>query len=108
MRERNLPAELATAGVDVVFVPNGDDLNSHKNWRFHVGHIVKRGMDYQAALRAMTLGPAEVLGLGDRLGSLDVGKDANMLFFSGDPLQPASRLEMVMIDGEFVSDEVVR
>ena len=108
MRERNLPAELASAGVGVVFVPNGDDLTNHKNWRYHVGHIVKRGMDYQAALRAMTLGPAEVLGLGDRLGSLDVGKDANMLFFSGDPLQPASTLEMVMIDGNFVSDEVVR
>ncbi|MFT4709127.1 MAG: hypothetical protein ACI9D0_000336 [Bacteroidia bacterium] len=108
MRERNLPAELSTAGVDVVFVPNGDTLKNHKDWRFHVGHIVKRGMDYQAALRAMTLGPAEVLGLGDRLGSLDVGKDANILFFSGDPLQPASLLEMVMIDGEFVSDEVVR
>ena len=108
MRERNLPSELSAAGVDVVFVPNGDDLASQKNWRFHVGHIVKRGMDYQAALRAMTLGPAEVLGLGDRLGSLDVGKDANMLFFSGDPLQPSSILEMVMIDGEFVSDEVVR
>jgi imidazolonepropionase-like amidohydrolase len=65
-------------------------------------------MDYQAALRGMTLGPAEVLGLDERLGSLDAGKDANILFFSGDPLEAASQLEMVMIDGNFVSDEVVR
>ena len=108
MRERNIPSELSGAGANVVFVPNGDDLESQKMWRFHVGHVVKRGMDYQAALRGMTLGPAEVLGLDERLGSLDAGKDANILFFSGDPLEAASQLEMVMIDGNFVSDEVVR
>jgi|FLOH01.1.fsa_nt_gi hypothetical protein len=108
MRERNIPDELSRAGANVVFVPNEDDMNNQKDWRLHVGHVVKRGMDYQAALRAMTLGPAEVLGLGERLGSLDAGKDANIIFFSGDPLQPTSKLEMVMIDGEFVSEEVVR
>jgi hypothetical protein len=108
MRERNIPAELSEAGADVVFIPNADDVANHKAWRWHVGHIVKAGMDYQVALRAMTLGPAEVLGLEERLGSLDVGKDANIIFFSGDPLQPATQLEMVMIDGDFVSDEVVR
>jgi hypothetical protein len=108
MRERNIPAELAEAGAKVVFIPNGDTLANHKDWRFDVGHVVKRGMDYQAALHAMTLGPAEVLGLDERLGSLDAGKDANIVFYSGDPLQPSSILEMVMIDGQFVSEEVVR
>jgi imidazolonepropionase-like amidohydrolase len=49
-----------------------------------------------------------VLGLEERLGSLDVGKDANLILWSGDPLEPASRIQAVMLEGEFVSGEVGR
>jgi len=58
------------------------------------------------ALRALTLEPAAVLGVEARLGSLEKGKDANMIFFDGDPLEPSSRLKAVMLDGRFVFGEV--
>jgi len=108
MRERNLPAELARAGVHVAFVPNGDDLENMTNWRLHVGHLVKRGLDHDAALAAMTLEPAKELGLDERLGSLEVGKDANLLFFDGDLFQATTQLISVMSDGEFVTDREIR
>jgi imidazolonepropionase-like amidohydrolase len=49
-----------------------------------------------------------VLGLQARMGSLEVGKDANLIFFDGDPLEPSSRLRAVMLEGEFVGDDEVR
>ena len=108
MRERNLPAELDRAGAHVAFIPNSDSLSGHEAWRLNVGHLVKRGMEHHAALRAMTLGPAEVLGITDELGSLDVGKRATMLFFDGDPFQPSTNLEAVMVDGDFLDDGAAR
>ena len=108
MRERNIPAELARAGAEVVLIPDNDSLGGAKEWRNDVGHLIKNGMDRQAALRAMTLAPAMELRLGDRLGSLEVGKDANLIFFDGDPFQPTTKLVSVMVGGEFVDTEDVR
>ena len=54
----------------------------------------------------MTLEPAELIGLGERLGSIEKGKDANLIFMSGDPFEPSSRLEAVMLEGEFIHGEV--
>jgi imidazolonepropionase-like amidohydrolase len=108
MRERNIPAELQRAGAHIVFIPNGDDLGNMTKWRLHVGHLVKRGMDHDAALAAMTIEPARELGLDERLGSLEAGKDANLLFFDGDPFQASTKLVSVMSAGEFVGDEELR
>ena len=105
MRERNVPAELDRAGARVVFIPNGDDLDSHEKWRIHVGHIIKRGMDPAAALAAMTLEPATLLGVEGDLGSLDAGKQATMLFFDGDPFQPSTNLKAVMVEGDFLDED---
>ena len=103
-RERNIPAELDRAGARVVFIPNGDDLVNQEKWRHHVGHLVKRGMDPQAALAAMTHEPAVLLGVDETLGSLDVGKEATMLFFDGDPFQASTSLKAVMHAGDFVEE----
>lgn len=108
MRERNLPAELASAGARIAFIPNGDDLDNMTNWRLHVGHLIKRGLDRDAALAAMTLEPAKELGLEERLGSLEVGKDANIVFFDGDPFEPTTKLVSVMSGGAFVADKEIR
>ena len=107
-RERNLPAELARAGAKVVLLPRGDGVADHERWMFDVGRLVAAGLERQAALAAVTLEAARVLGLEERLGSLDVGKDANLILWSGDPLEPASRIQAVMLEGEFVSGEVGR
>jgi imidazolonepropionase-like amidohydrolase len=105
-RERNLPRELADAGARLVFVPLGDTRSGHERWRVETGEIVAAGLDRDVALRALTLEPAELLGLGDRLGSLDPGKDANLLFLDGDPLEVATQVKAVMLEGRFVTGEV--
>jgi imidazolonepropionase-like amidohydrolase len=54
----------------------------------------------------VTLEPALVLGLGARLGSLEAGKDANLLVFGGDPLEPGTELLGVMLEGDFVAGDL--
>ncbi|HLS41007.1 MAG TPA: amidohydrolase [Ornithinicoccus sp.] len=67
-----------------------------------VALAVKEGMDRDAALRAVTINPAEVMGVADRVGSLAVGKDADLVLWSGDPLELASRTLRVWIEGREV------
>lgn len=105
-QDRNVARELSEAGVEVVLIPQYDSTSSFERWLSDVGFIVKMGLDREAALRGVTLAAAGMLGLGDRLGSIEAGKDANLLFFDGDPLEPTSNLEAVMLEGEFVSGEV--
>lgn len=106
MRNRNLAMELTKAGAKVVFIPRNDTLMDAKAWLANVGEIVAANLDRNVALRAVTLEPAELLGVEKRVGSLEKGKDANLIFFNGDPLEPTSRLEAVMLDGRFVHGEV--
>lgn len=106
MRTRNLPMEFSNAGAKIVFIPRNDTMADHKAWLAAVGEIVGAGLKRDVALRAMTLEPAELMGVGDRVGSLDKGKDANMVFLNGDPFQPATRIQAVMLDGKFVFGEV--
>ncbi len=105
-RVRNLPMELARAGAKVCFTPRVDDLASYKAWLAHVGELIGAGMTRETALRGLTLNPAEMLGVGDRVGSIEKGKDANLVFVDGDPFQPSTRIQAVMLDGRFVFGEV--
>jgi hypothetical protein len=106
MRQRNLPAELAHAGAKLVLIPRSDAQPDHKTWLAAVGELVNAGLDRQVALRAITLEPAELLGVDKRVGSLEKGKDANLVFLNGDPFQPATRIQAVMIEGQVVFGEV--
>jgi hypothetical protein len=105
-RLRNLPADLAKSGARLCFTPRQDDLGGYERWREHVAELVAAGLDRDAALRALTLEPAGVLGVDARLGSLDAGKDANLVFFDGDPLEPGTRVKAVMLEGRVVFGEV--
>jgi imidazolonepropionase-like amidohydrolase len=62
------------------------------------------GADGYHMLRATTIHPARAFGIDDRVGSLEVGKDADIVIRSGDPLDPRSRVEIVLIDGEVQYD----
>lgn len=66
--------------------------------------LTRRGLPADAALRALTLTPARLLGVADRLGSIAPGRDADLVLWSGHPMAPASRPLLVMIDGEIVVD----
>jgi imidazolonepropionase-like amidohydrolase len=61
---------------------------------------VKNGLPRDVVLKAITINPAEILGLADRIGSIEKGKDADLRILSGDPLDIKTKVEMVLIDGK--------
>ncbi len=63
---------------------------------------VKHGLPYDYALKAITIVPAEIIGVSDRVGSLEVGKDADLRLLSGDPLDYMTKCQKVIINGEIV------
>ncbi|TAJ17716.1 MAG: hypothetical protein EPO68_08985 [Planctomycetota bacterium] len=105
-RERNYAMELAKAGGKPVFVPRTDSVNGMKDWLRHVGEVVAAGLDREVALRAVTLEPAVLLGLGERLGSLEAGKDATFVLYDGDPFELSTRVVAVVLGGELVHGEI--
>jgi imidazolonepropionase-like amidohydrolase len=93
---------LRKAGVTVAIVGNGpgdEDAYNVRNLRYEAGNAVAYGMSWDDALRAVTLAPAEILGVGDKVGTLQPGKDANVVVWSGDPFEYASRPEQVFVRG---------
>jgi imidazolonepropionase-like amidohydrolase len=68
-------------------------------------YAVQLGLDRAAALKALTLNAAKILGVEDRVGTIQTGKDADLLVFSGDPFDPGSRLETVIINGHVLDPE---
>lgn len=62
------------------------------------------GADPYEMLKAVTINPARSFAIDDRVGSLEVGKDADVVLWSGDPLDPRSRVELVLIDGRVQYD----
>jgi imidazolonepropionase-like amidohydrolase len=103
LRNRSLanPARLAAAGVELGIITD------HPVVPVHLLHVqaalaVREGLDPAAALRAVTLTPARILGLDDRLGSLEPGKHATICVWSGDPLDARSRVESAWIEGRQV------
>ncbi|MHC4400608.1 MAG: amidohydrolase family protein [Planctomycetota bacterium] len=95
-------AALADSGVQTAIGVSGRDGLSSKFVALAGAMAAANGMDKHMALRAVTLTPAEILGVADRIGSLDVGKDADLVIMSGHPFDTASRVEMVLIEGKTV------
>jgi imidazolonepropionase-like amidohydrolase len=94
---------LSKAGVVVALVGNAgggdEEAFNVRNVRFEAGNAVAYGMDWNAALRAITLTPAELFGVADRVGSLQAGKLADVVIWSGDPFEFASQPERVFVRG---------
>jgi imidazolonepropionase-like amidohydrolase len=92
---------LRRAGVRVV-INGGADAFNVRNVKYEAGVAVAFGMSWDDALRAVTLTPAEVFGVAERVGSLQPGRDANVVVWSGDPFEPLSRAERVFVRGREV------
>jgi imidazolonepropionase-like amidohydrolase len=90
-------ALLAKAGVKIVLLET--DTHNSRNLKQEAGNAVSYGLAWDQALRAITLTPAEVFGVADRYGSLDVGKVANVVIWSGDPFEFTTAVEHVYIRG---------
>jgi imidazolonepropionase-like amidohydrolase len=101
-------ALLRAKGVEVALIGNaggGDEEQFNvRNIRYEAGNAVAYGMKWDDALRAITLTPAELFGVGDRLGSLQAGRDANVVVWSGDPFEFATRAEHVFVRGKEYHD----
>ncbi|HJN18390.1 MAG TPA: amidohydrolase family protein [Armatimonadota bacterium] len=95
-------AILAEAGVTVALGVGGEVALHSKLTRASAAIAVANGLSRQAALEAITIRPAEVLGVADRVGSLAEGRDADILILSGDPLDVRSPVDAVLVGGEVV------
>jgi len=90
-------ARLSRAGVTLVL--SSFDTHNARNIRQEAGNAIAYGLDRDAALRAVTLEPARVWGVADRIGSLEPGKDADVVVWSGDPFELTTTAEHVFING---------
>lgn len=70
------------------------------------GDAVREGLAHDEALKAITLNAAELMGVAHRVGSLEVGKDADAVLLDGDPLEAMSRVRLVVADGKVVFDRL--
>jgi imidazolonepropionase-like amidohydrolase len=95
-----LPARLAKAGVTFA-LSTGDSVNVRRLPN-QAAMAAAYGLDRDEALKAITLNPARILGLGDRLGAIEVGKDANVIVTTGDALEITSRVTAAFVAGNAV------
>ncbi|MFW6193184.1 MAG: amidohydrolase family protein [Gemmatimonadota bacterium] len=96
-------ARLHDAGVKVAFTTSS--VADVRTLPEHAGRAHAYGLPEQIALQGMTLAPAQLLGLGDVMGSIDEGKRADLIVTDGDPLQITTHVERIFIGGEEVSTE---
>ncbi|MFH1852786.1 MAG: amidohydrolase family protein [Candidatus Neomarinimicrobiota bacterium] len=98
------PLALHQAGIRFALAasPNGFDAPHQRNLPYEAGMAAAFGLPATAALRAITLGPAEILGVADRVGSLAVGKDATLFIADGDILDIRTQVEQAWIQGRRV------
>ncbi|MCZ6603495.1 MAG: amidohydrolase family protein, partial [Planctomycetota bacterium] len=92
---------LAASGIKVAIGSGGGGALGSRYLRYQACLAVRHGMDREAALKAITIVPAEILGVSDRIGSITEGRDADLVILDGDPLKSLSRVTHV-IRGEKV------
>ncbi len=93
----SVPGELQKRGVKVILASY--NVSNSRNLPYSAGFAVAYGMPYDEAMKSITLNPAEAFGLGDKLGSLDAGKIANVVIADGDPLDVRTSVKQVYING---------
>ena len=91
------------AGVKIAFATG--DANNARLLPYHAGMAVAWGLSHDDAIKAMTQNAADILGVGDRLGSIAVGKQANLVITKGDPLEIRTDVTHVIIAGKDVDLE---
>jgi len=97
----SMPKLLHDAGVKFCITTGGGGFSAPntRNLPYHAGMASAFGLPREEALRAVTLYPARILGVGDRLGSIEVGKSASLILTDGDPLEIRTKVLRVFIEG---------
>lgn len=98
----NVAKKMADAGVKIACVPKTSSVAGYEDFLRQMAELAKLGLDREIAKKAITINPAEMLAMDYRLGSLEVGKDANLLILTGDPLEAGTQICRVMIEGKIV------
>ena len=98
-----VPAALDKAGVQFAFASAG--LREQRDFLRNAARAVKEGLSADAGIRAMTINAARIAGAGDRLGSIERGKIANVIVTEGDLFDEKMRLRHVFVDGRSVAIE---
>jgi imidazolonepropionase-like amidohydrolase len=102
-------ALLSKAGVRVALIGNAGDGDEEtfnvRNIKQEAGNAIAYGMSWENALRSVTLTPAEIFGVSDRVGSLQPGREANVVVWSGDPFEFTTRAEHVFVRGREYHDK---
>jgi len=93
-----LPAEMAKRGIKIAFA--SFEAHNSRNLPYAAGYATAFGLSPEEALKAITLNPAQMWGVDQQLGSLDVGKTANVVVANGDPLDVKTDVKHVFIDGQ--------
>jgi len=97
----SLPAQLNKRGVKIAFASY--DAHNSRNLPYQAGFATAFGLPYDEALKAITISAAEIWGVADTLGSLDVGKTANVVVANGDPLDMKTDVKQVFIEGREIA-----
>jgi imidazolonepropionase-like amidohydrolase len=92
------PGIMSKAGVKVAI--QTDEMSAVKYLAINAALAAREGMPEEEALKAMTINAAEIIGVDDRVGSLEVGKDADVVVFSGHPFDYQTVAELVLVDGQ--------
>ncbi len=95
----SLPAKLHQAGITFA-IYGGGWASNERNLPYHAAMAAAYGLPKDAALKAITLFPAQIFGVADRIGSLEIGKDATLIVTTGDPLEITTNVEMEFIQGK--------
>jgi len=93
-----LPSRLQRAGIRWAFA-SGSGASNERNLPYGIAKAVAYGLDPDVAIRSITLGPAELLGVDDRLGSIEVGKHATLILTDGNPLEITTSVVAAFIEG---------
>ena len=96
------PGVLAKAGVQIAFQTDDGGEGDARNLPYNAALATAYGLDPEEALRAITINPARIWGVADRLGSIEAGKVANLFVTNGDPLDVRTQVKHVFIRGQLM------
>lgn len=99
IREQGIWLKLASSQIPFALIPPDHFPLSARYMRFYAAFLVNQGIDPIWALRTITSQAAGILGVQDRVGSLEEGKDADLVVLEGEPLNSLSTVDMVFVDG---------
>ena len=93
-------AALDAAGVTIAIKGNEGSIHRARETRYNAGNAVSHGLSYESAIEAITVNPAKIFGMAGQFGELRPGAAADVVVWSGDPLEPLSLAETIFVNGQ--------